>query len=407
MLVVLNSEYYPFGLQTANSWTRDNAVTNNFLFDAGNELNSTSGFYDLPFRNYDASLGRFFQVDPLSHRSHTMTPYHYAGNNPIGFSDPTGLYSREWLQAVGGSDQGSGGSGGGSDGTPVNERAANAWSNSFDTDGENNPDADMEKFKKGEMTAEEYVQKWGVGTGGGATGVVAALAYLAGGEQAISTVLVQIGQGLYGGQAFYNNGVLSNLFVSQSKLSSNGGYEKVGDVMEVDLSSTQVDILRTAGSSADGPGLLERFWNSDFMRLMVPDVLTVDVSIASSAIKGSRQTYALNLITRGKDAGFYKTTTIQRGYGGEWGAGINVGNYFYNGSVENLSFKGLLGSSRSATAFFIGGINLNGSYADYGDSWNNPSFMGISAGLGVIVGGGIGDGETRAGWGPFRPDTSH
>ncbi len=88
--VIQSNEYYPFGLQTSNSWTRDN-TTNNFLYDAGNELNTTSGFYDLPYRNYDAALGRFFQIDPMSLTSHNLTPYHYAGNNPIGSNDPSGL----------------------------------------------------------------------------------------------------------------------------------------------------------------------------------------------------------------------------------------------------------------------------------------------------------------------------
>jgi RHS repeat-associated protein len=135
--IVQSNEYYPFGLQTANSWTRDN-TTNNFLYDAGSELNNSTGMYDLPFRNYDASLGRFFQVDPLATTSHAFTPYHYAGNNPIGANDPSGLvvqyyanpednpmnwrmtvhdyrcYGDDWSDAV--MYQGNGGSGGGWDG---------------------------------------------------------------------------------------------------------------------------------------------------------------------------------------------------------------------------------------------------------------------------------------------------
>ncbi|MBS1490878.1 MAG: hypothetical protein JSS93_10150, partial [Bacteroidetes bacterium] len=40
---------------TQNSWTRDN-TRNNFLYNEGSELNTTTGLYDLPFRNYDAAL---------------------------------------------------------------------------------------------------------------------------------------------------------------------------------------------------------------------------------------------------------------------------------------------------------------------------------------------------------------
>ncbi|MBS1680386.1 MAG: hypothetical protein JST48_01625 [Bacteroidetes bacterium] len=84
-------KFYPFGLQTQNSWTRDSTVGNNFLYDAGNELNTTTGVYETMFRGYDPALGRFMQVDPLALYSHTLTPYHYAANNPANFNDPTGL----------------------------------------------------------------------------------------------------------------------------------------------------------------------------------------------------------------------------------------------------------------------------------------------------------------------------
>src|SRR5690242_1964649 len=53
--VVQSNDYYAFGLQHATSWTRENAVQNNFLYDAGSEQNSMTGMYDRPYRNYDAA----------------------------------------------------------------------------------------------------------------------------------------------------------------------------------------------------------------------------------------------------------------------------------------------------------------------------------------------------------------
>ena len=85
------NEYYPFGLQTANSWTRVNALGNAFLYNEGSELNSTTALYDLPFRNYDAALGRFMQVDPLAEMSIGESPYQYAANDPVFWNDPMGL----------------------------------------------------------------------------------------------------------------------------------------------------------------------------------------------------------------------------------------------------------------------------------------------------------------------------
>ncbi|MEI9920872.1 MAG: RHS repeat-associated core domain-containing protein [Bacteroidota bacterium] len=88
--VIQSNEYYPFGLQTANSWTRD-GNKNNFLFNEGSELNTTSGLYDLDYRNYDATLGRFFQVDPLAIYDHSLSPFVYARNSPQVYTDPSGL----------------------------------------------------------------------------------------------------------------------------------------------------------------------------------------------------------------------------------------------------------------------------------------------------------------------------
>lgn len=87
--VVQYNEYYPFGLQTSSSWTRENS-NNEFLYNEGSELNKTTGWYETPFRNYDAALGRLTSVDPMATKFASYSAYHYAGNNPVIFNDPTG-----------------------------------------------------------------------------------------------------------------------------------------------------------------------------------------------------------------------------------------------------------------------------------------------------------------------------
>jgi RHS repeat-associated protein len=90
--VIQYNEYYPFGLQTSTSWTRDNS-RNDFLYNAGSELNASSGWYETMFRGYDPALGRFLQVDPLAVSEQAL--YQYAGNNPIMFNDPLGAMKHD------------------------------------------------------------------------------------------------------------------------------------------------------------------------------------------------------------------------------------------------------------------------------------------------------------------------
>lgn len=90
--VIQYNEYYPFGLQTANSWTRENN-SNNFLYNQGSELNKTSGRYETMFRNYDPAIGRFTAVDPLATAYASFKGYNYGMNNPISINDPTGAFT--------------------------------------------------------------------------------------------------------------------------------------------------------------------------------------------------------------------------------------------------------------------------------------------------------------------------
>lgn len=48
-------------------------------------------WYDYGFRNYNAQIGRFTQLDPLTDDYPYYTPYQFAGNEPIANIDIDGL----------------------------------------------------------------------------------------------------------------------------------------------------------------------------------------------------------------------------------------------------------------------------------------------------------------------------
>ena len=71
------------------------------MFDSGNkqpykyngkELDTKKGlnWYDYGARHYDATLGRWFVVDPLAEQMSAWSPYAYCLNNPAGLVDEEG-----------------------------------------------------------------------------------------------------------------------------------------------------------------------------------------------------------------------------------------------------------------------------------------------------------------------------
>ena len=87
------NHYYPFGgLFEEGLATSDQ----NYKYNS-KELDRMHGldWYDYGTRGYDATLGRFMIIDPLSERYCTISPYVYCANNPVRYIDPTGMYFDE------------------------------------------------------------------------------------------------------------------------------------------------------------------------------------------------------------------------------------------------------------------------------------------------------------------------
>jgi len=93
--IIEENNYYPFGLkhQGYNELAGD-AHKYKFL---NREYQPELGLNTIAtdYRHYDASLGRFNNMDALSELAPSQTPYRYGFNNPVYWTDPTGLFETE------------------------------------------------------------------------------------------------------------------------------------------------------------------------------------------------------------------------------------------------------------------------------------------------------------------------
>ena len=69
-----------------------NSTAQKFGF-GGKELSEELGleWHDFGARNYDASLGRWMNIDPLADSFYEWSPYNFVYNSPLKFVDPTGM----------------------------------------------------------------------------------------------------------------------------------------------------------------------------------------------------------------------------------------------------------------------------------------------------------------------------
>jgi RHS repeat-associated protein len=83
--------YYPFGMLMEGMGM--NSPTNDYTYN-GKELNEdfVLNLHDYRTRWYDAALGRWWSLDPMGEKYTSSSSYNYALNNPIKYTDPTGMY---------------------------------------------------------------------------------------------------------------------------------------------------------------------------------------------------------------------------------------------------------------------------------------------------------------------------
>ncbi len=84
--------YYPFGLTQRGYNGQMQGTYYPYGFGGKEEQSELElEWLDFSARNYDASLGRWMNLDPLAEDMRRHSPYNYGFNNPISFIDPDGM----------------------------------------------------------------------------------------------------------------------------------------------------------------------------------------------------------------------------------------------------------------------------------------------------------------------------
>ena len=94
--IVQANNYYPYGGFYSDD---SNEYQYRWRF-GGKELNRKVDIYDWGFRNYDPTNGMFATIDPMCELNYSMTPYSFANNNPINYTDLFGLKTYSWEEFV-------------------------------------------------------------------------------------------------------------------------------------------------------------------------------------------------------------------------------------------------------------------------------------------------------------------
>jgi len=93
--VLQTNSYYPFGMNIESLTTNNQTLSpkNLYLYN-GKELQEdfNLNWHDYGARFYDAQIGRWHVIDPMTESYYSMSPYNYVANDTISTIDPNGMW---------------------------------------------------------------------------------------------------------------------------------------------------------------------------------------------------------------------------------------------------------------------------------------------------------------------------
>ncbi len=90
--IIQEDAYYPYGMNIKGLSYNNSCSENKYKYN-GKEHQEDFGLncYDFETRFYDASLTMTLSMDPLLEKYHPISPYRMFANNPVRYTDPTGM----------------------------------------------------------------------------------------------------------------------------------------------------------------------------------------------------------------------------------------------------------------------------------------------------------------------------
>jgi hypothetical protein len=142
-----------------------------------------------------------------------------------------------------------------------------------------------------------------------------------------------------------------------------------------------------SGQAGGDESCLTKAWNSDIVRLYIPDVVYVNGAGMLTFLGGGGADGGLALPLRGQDAGkVYLYGTFKGKAGLHGGVGVNIGRSNYLGPVNFFDFDATFaGKSAGIEGDYIFGASM--SVSEY-DQFGNV-LLSIDAGVGPAIGGSV------------------